>query len=842
MIKKIEMHKMRKRDLWMAAPLIILLLFIELSIAECSKSEGTDPNSEYPLRFFAGVCTDNIGAHPDEIIEKEGKYYLAEQVCNISSGLCTDYFDINGAYGGSVISGRNALSCSYDLPEKGLSEEEKKGSAENFTVKIGEIEYQSARCCRNENSVCTDSSENRTDLRACCAGFSCISGKCAKIPECIPSSELCSDGIDNDCDGKVDCDDTDCFSQDEKPLFWDAIKDTDCKSSFAEGFPGCRLAQCGECMPDGTGTRCECSILTAEKREEGKEYVPAVKSCIQKNDNSCIKSECAKLGGMCLNKSILTNWNCGETEGLSEAIGVPESACGNCEFDCCIPKQEPSCGAENQPCCIYGCGFFNEGLSCCADNVCRKSCTAPSSAIERITKNEEGIITVYATLLDGTYVRVTIANDGKIISAESDGNIEDTAKDEREGKFKADENLKNNIKLPESVKAYAERNNVTRTDEKPKSAEKRSYQEQCSIDNEPKCDDSAGLVCVKKALYECDCMADFKWDDSAKKCIESEPEEVFDTCRFRNPTGIAVRSRDEIFVTDTGNNRIIVFKRPVETLDDEKPSFVKKYIFGNPDGSAGTIPGKEFNAPTGISVDQGDYNRVYVSDSNNNRVQVLNYCEPSKLYTFIKQESSAGGTQFSFPAGIEVYDENLFIADLKNNRIVVLGSSRDRTLEFIRQFGSHTESEFEEGKFRELSDITVYSNGIFAVDSQSRRIQVFDSQEYFSSGNFKLKGTIEFEESARIYAIATKGKYIYVSDSVNGKVYQIDSDDYSKRKSIDGLDTPTGLDVIDEPRDKGFSYLYISESGKNRILVYNTKSYFEEGITEPAAIIGPVIC
>ena len=72
--------------------------------------------------------------------------------------------------------------------------------------------------------------------------------------------------------------------------------------------------------------------------------------------------------------------------------------------------------------------------------------------------------------------------------------------------------------------------------------------------------------------------------------------------RFNRPTGIAY-SRDFLFVTDSGNNRVQVFR--------ENGDYYTEFGgYGSGDG--------QFNNPTGIAVD-GEGN-IYVADTGNNRV------------------------------------------------------------------------------------------------------------------------------------------------------------------------------------------------------------------------------
>ncbi len=75
---------------------------------------------------------------------------------------------------------------------------------------------------------------------------------------------------------------------------------------------------------------------------------------------------------------------------------------------------------------------------------------------------------------------------------------------------------------------------------------------------------------------------------------------------FYGPRGIAVDSQGRVFVSDTGNKRIVVF--------DADGNFITQF------GSAGLDPG-QFDEPVGVTVDKEG--NVYVTDTWNQRVQVF---------------------------------------------------------------------------------------------------------------------------------------------------------------------------------------------------------------------------
>lgn len=115
------------------------------------------------------------------------------------------------------------------------------------------------------------------------------------------------------------------------------------------------------------------------------------------------------------------------------------------------------------------------------------------------------------------------------------------------------------------------------------------------------------------------------------------------------PEGIAADSSGNIYVADTGNNRIRKYNS----------SLVHQLNWG----SAGSADG-QFNAPKGMVFDAAD--RLYVCDSGNNRVQVFS---TSGVLLGKFGIGGSGGGQLSNPNDISILDTNIVVNDFGNNRL-----------------------------------------------------------------------------------------------------------------------------------------------------------------------------
>ena len=152
---------------------------------------------------------------------------------------------------------------------------------------------------------------------------------------------------------------------------------------------------------------------------------------------------------------------------------------------------------------------------------------------------------------------------------------------------------------------------------------------------------------------------------------------------LKNPSYLIIDDSDEtLYVSDTGNDRIIIFKLvtgntcPSGTSEaTDGVCFVKKF------GSSGTSDGK-FDSPLGLALDTTN-DLLYVADSDNNRIQIFklvtdNTCPSgtSKIVDgvcFTEKFGSYGTSdgKFDSPSGLALDTTNglLYVADTDNNRL-----------------------------------------------------------------------------------------------------------------------------------------------------------------------------
>jgi hypothetical protein len=173
--------------------------------------------------------------------------------------------------------------------------------------------------------------------------------------EVLPQVEDCYDGIDNDCDELIDCDDGDCADS------------AGCGSGGQAGAGGASPAECTEgrtettpCGNCGTQTRsCEARIWSSWSScgGVGECAVGATRGCGGSATQTC-SSEC--LWGPC--------------NGCGNGSCDADENCGTCATDCpcpngvCVSDACQDCGTEGQACCTGA--ACNDGSLVCFAGTC----------------------------------------------------------------------------------------------------------------------------------------------------------------------------------------------------------------------------------------------------------------------------------------------------------------------------------------------------------------------------------------------------------------------------------------------------------------------------------------
>jgi PKD repeat protein len=120
--------------------------------------------------------------------------------------------------------------------------------------------------------------------------------------------------------------------------------------------------------------------------------------------------------------------------------------------------------------------------------------------------------------------------------------------------------------------------------------------------------------------------------------------------QFSDPSGVAVDSSGNVYVSDSGNNRIQKFS--------SNGSFLDKW------GSGGSGDG-QFATPYGVIIDPSG--NLYAADKYNNRIQKF---DSTGLFLTKWGSVGSGNGQFRYPLGVAIdSSSNVYVADSDNYRI-----------------------------------------------------------------------------------------------------------------------------------------------------------------------------
>ncbi len=264
---------------------------------------------------------------------------------------------------------------------------------------------------------------------------------------------------------------------------------------------------------------------------------------------------------------------------------------------------------------------------------------------------------------------------------------------------------------------------------------------------------------------------------------------------LRSPDGIAVDSKENVYVVDHGNYRIQKFS--------SDGSFIRNW------GKFGTGDGGEFNDPTGIAIDQDD--NVYIVDTSNARIQKFD--ENGNFITMWGKRGKGNG-EFNYARAIAVdKNNNVYIIDTYNYCVQKFTSSG----EFILRWGNEGT---EDGEFKNLVSIAVDGKGYVYTAETWNGIFI---QKFTSDGQFITRwgkwgfGNGEFNPINGISA--DEDGNVYVSDG-NNRVQKFTSDgQYVAQFGEKGFDAgqfnyPSFLCVSSSGR------IYISDTGNERVQVF----------------------
>jgi uncharacterized protein (TIGR03437 family) len=364
---------------------------------------------------------------------------------------------------------------------------------------------------------------------------------------------------------------------------------------------------------------------------------------------------------------------------------------------------------------------------------------------------------------------------------------------------------------------------------------------------------------------------------------------------LNQPRGVAFDSAGNLWIADTGNNRIVRYPSSVLSSPTQPAADMvigQKDLSSGSTNAGGQVSSSGFDAPIALLFD--GQNNLYVSDYNNSRVlRFAAPVSPNAAATAVWGESNfasrgvpqqATASSLNGPVGLSVDNSgNLYVAVPRDNRVLVFPTSTTTGANAKSVYGqtdfatttANTGSAplASPGSLSQPADVKSDSNGnVFVADSGNSRVlqfpggtksatRVWGQADFVSNGANQIKpGSISYPYKMAIdYSSAPFA--LYVSDTSNNRVLvwkdsvrfssgdpadlvigqpnlrtgaaNVDSQG-SPNPTQTGLFAPEGVAV--NPAD---GTLYVADSGNNRVLRYR-RPVAQSGRIMPDAVIGQV--
>lgn len=185
---------------------------------------------------------------------------------------------------------------------------------------------------------------------------------------------------------------------------------------------------------------------------------------------------------------------------------------------------------------------------------------------------------------------------------------------------------------------------------------------------------------------------------------------------FNDPMSVATDSDSNIYVTDKGNNRVVVFNRNGEFLFE----FGGAGLAHPQPGTKATWKPGTFSFPYGIDIDDETGN-IFVADMLNKRIQIFD--NAGRFIDWFPKGPYAPSRSEIFPTDIAVAKGQVYIA---NPFEVSIFTTEGK---FVSSFGMPGDGN---GQLDRPNGIDVGADGtIYVADSNNKRLQAFDAKGAF---------------------------------------------------------------------------------------------------------------
>ncbi|MHB9093794.1 MAG: NHL repeat-containing protein [Eubacteriales bacterium] len=257
-----------------------------------------------------------------------------------------------------------------------------------------------------------------------------------------------------------------------------------------------------------------------------------------------------------------------------------------------------------------------------------------------------------------------------------------------------------------------------------------------------------------------------------------------------------------VYVIDSVNHRVLVLDYNGKYLSE----------IGKPQIKAGKVNAKpgDLSTPVGITMANGE---IYVSDADTRRIHVFN--QDGKFLRYF-----AGG-KVALPATVYFKNGKFYVFDAFAHTLRVFDSTGKQLLAFGKRGA-------QEGDLNYSFGVYVDDNGnIYIADSNNNRIQVFDGQGKFkqvwkgqdadSSGGYSIPRGMAVDSKGNFYTAEALSSDIAVTKPDGSVATRFSYAEPPKDGVEDKLRAPTSVFI--DPNQR----LYVNDFGNSRVLVYKIR-------------------
>ena len=285
--------------------------------------------------------------------------------------------------------------------------------------------------------------------------------------------------------------------------------------------------------------------------------------------------------------------------------------------------------------------------------------------------------------------------------------------------------------------------------------------------------------------------------------------------RLVGPQGVAVDSSGNLYVADSGNNRVLEFNAPFAACGsfpcvggNANLVFGQGGSFTLNTANNGGVSANSLDAPAKVAVDSSG--NLYVADRLNNRV--LEYDDPlasnttadrvfGQLGSFTSNSQNNGGVSadsLSGPMGVAVdASDNLYVADYQNSRV----------LEYDAPLTSGTTADEVFGQGGSFTSGTINNGGVSANSLGFPNAVGLDAE-----GNLYIADSL----SSRVLEYDNPLETDTAADKVFGQAGSFTSNSPNNGGlSADSISGPNGMAVDSNGN------LYLADTNNNRVLEYD---------------------